>query len=381
MSSTAVYPDIIEDEILPVVLDFGGSRSRAGFASLDDPELVIPSITGRPKPFDYGNESLKSLYVGKEAEELLTSLTICSPIERGVVSNWDDLEEIMLLTYNSLGVEPEDHPVLWSEHVFPPRKHQEKLAELFFETLSVPSLYIGAEAALSLYSAGKTCGLVLASGDGITHTVPIYDGYASEHSIERFPMGGKDVTEYLARILRERGYSFSSSSEMYLLKCLKENTGFVALDYEDSLQLPDSTYETNFCLPDGQELEIGNERFRCAEVMFSPSLIGKDMGGIHRMLYDSFETCDVDIKAQLYGHVLLSGGNTLFSGMKERMVQELDALSPSYKKFNVQVHPDGELATWKGGSVLGSLSTFGEISVGIDKYLEQGPSVLRSFEG
>ena len=80
-----------------------------------------------------------------------------------------------------------------------------------------------------------------------------------------------------------------------------------------------SSYE----LPDGQVITIGNERFRCPEALFQPSFLGMESAGIHETTYNSIMKCDVDIRKDLYGNTVLSGGSTMFPGIADRMQREL----------------------------------------------------------
>jgi actin-related protein len=112
--------------------------------------------------------------------------------------------------YTDLRIDPSEHPVLLTEAPLNPRPNREKMAEIMFETFNVPAMYVSMQAVLSLYASGRTTGLVVDSGDGVTHIVPIYEGFALTHAINRIDLGGRDITEYLRRLLRQRGYSLVS---------------------------------------------------------------------------------------------------------------------------------------------------------------------------
>jgi len=365
-----------------VIIDIGSGYVKAGFAGEDGPRAVFPNVVGRPKvPGIMVGSEQKDYFVGTQAEEKRGILILKRPVEHGIVEDWEDFEKVLDHTFtNELRVNPEEHNILITEAPLNPKGNREKITSILFDTFHVPGLYVAIDAVLSLHSAGKFTGVVVDSGDGVTHIVPVFDGYALPHSILRINLAGRDLTDYLIKILSERGLHLTTSAEREIVKDIKEKLCYVALDFDEELAQSkrSPSKEANYEMPDGSVITIGSERFRTPEVLFKPSLIGKEFGGIHEQIHQAIAKSDADVRNDLYQNIVLCGGSTLFAGLPERLTKELQKLAPESisSKVKVTAVPERKNSTWIGGSILSSISTFSSMWITKEEYQEAGPSIV-----
>ena len=304
-----------------LVIDNGTGLSKNGFAGEDQPRSVFPTLVGYPKYQAIMTDVehyVREYYIGEEALNLRGVLKLLYPIEHGQVNDWEAMERLWHYSfYNDLRVNPNEHPVLLTEPPLNAKANREKMAEIMFETFNVPAIYISMQAVLSLYASGRTTGIVVDSGDGVTHIVPVYEGFSITHAIRRSDIGGRDITDYLRRLLRQRGHSLTSSAEREIVRDIKERLCYIALDPEKELTLAQkvSGMVKSYTLPDGETIQVGTERFMAPEVFFKPSLIGSDEEALSEQIHRSIKACDVDLRRDLYSNIVLSGGSTMYPGI------------------------------------------------------------------
>ena len=359
-----------------IVIDNGTGMIKAGFAGDEAPKSCFPNLIGKPKYNALQGANNKEIYVGEEAYDKKGVLKLEYPLEHGIVSNWDYMFRIWRHVYDhELGVEAEDYPVLLTEAPMNPKANREKMIEFFFEDLKVPAFYIFTQAVLSLYGSGKTTGLVLDSGDGVTHIVVVYEAYCITHAVNRIDLAGRDLTNYLQKLLTECNQYFTSSSEMEVVRKIKENACYVALDFDqESKNLQKKKIE--YTLPDNSVIELGDQAIRCPELLFDPSLDGKDIKGIHEQIIDSIKKSDMELRKELYQNILLSGGTTMFDGIQERLNKEISAKAPPNTQVRLIAPVERKYSVWIGGSLLATLATFQTSWITDEEFKEEGVNIV-----
>ena len=274
-----------------------------------------------------------------------------------------------------LCVPSEKHPILLTEAYQNPKANREKMTEILFEVFKVPALHAAAQPTLSLFSSGRTTGVVFDSGDTVSRVVPIYDSHAIPDASPPPDTyhTGRDMTYALQKKLSDR-YSWVTNDPDTILaiKELKEKCCYVALDFEKEMSAPKESIEKKYTVEPAEAIGpvlVGSERFLCCEQFFEPTDYG-----IHEAIHNSIQKCDKGIQQQLYANIFLSGGNTMYHGLAERLQKEIQTLSPAAVK--VIAPDDAKCAAWLGGSMLASLPTFKDMCVSKQEYQESGPTVI-----
>jgi len=239
-----------------IVIDNGSGVIKAGFSGENAPCCKFPSIIGRPKNERGGLIGMehKSEYIGDDAMKMKGVLNLKYPIENGIVTDWSDMEKIWDYTFNNaLRVDSSEYNVFLTEAPMNPRANREKMTELMFETFQVSGMYVAIQAVLSLYANGRTTGCVVDSGDGVTHTVPVYEGFSIPHAVNKNFIAGRAITDYMNKLLNQDSICGEGGSWRQIVRTMKEKTCFVSLNPEAELEKAKSSNELtkSYELPDG----------------------------------------------------------------------------------------------------------------------------------
>mmetsp|Transcript_1442 Transcript_1442/g.1273 ORF Transcript_1442/g.1273 Transcript_1442/m.1273 type:complete len:394 (-) Transcript_1442:1203-2384(-) len=356
-----------------IVCDNGTGFVKVGYAGQNFPSSIFPSMIGRPilRAEESVSESveLKEIMCGDEAAAVRQCLEITYPVENGVVKNWEDMEYLWNYTFfDKLKIEPSDHKILLTEPPQNPLKNRENLLQRMFETYGFAAANVSIQAMLTLYAQGLITGVVVDTGDGVTHVVPVYDGYVPQNLIRRLDVAGRHITQYLIKLLLLRGYAFNRTADFDTVRQIKEKFCYVANDIneERKLALETTCLMENYTLPDGRVIKIGRERFEAPEALFNPSLIDSEKSGMADMVFEMIQDADIDTRSEYYKHIVLSGGSSMYPGLPTRLEKDIkdrylrDVLKGNVerlKKFKIKIEdpPRRKHMVFLGGSVLADI--------------------------
>jgi len=315
-----------------VVCDNGTGFVKCGFAGSNFPHSIFPSMIGRPvlrAEEKIENVQLKDIMVGDEAAKLRSMLQISYPLDNGIVRNWEDMGHVWDYTFfEKLKINPRESKIMLTEAPMNPQANRRKMVETMFEKYGFQAAYVGVQAVLVLYAQGLLTGVVVDSGDGVTHIVPVYEGFSLPHLTRRLDVAGRDVTRYLIKLLLLRGYAFNRTADFETVRQIKEKLCYVGYDIDLEKRLANDTtvLVESFTLPDGRVIKVGGERFEAPEVLFEPHLLDVDGGGMAEQLFDCINKADVDTRPEFYNHIVLSGGSTMYPGLPSRLEKDIRRL-------------------------------------------------------
>lgn len=356
-----------------VVCDNGTGFVKVGMAGENFPAHIFPSMVGSPTlradEAIEESQTLKDIMCGDEAAAVRSSLEIRYPVENGIVRNWDDMEKLWDYTFdNKLQIETQGHKILLTAPPMNPVKNQQKMMEMMFEKYNFAACNTSIQAVLTLYAQGLLTGVVVDMGDGVTHVVPVYDGYVPQNLIRRLDVAGRHLTQYFIKLLLLRGYAFNRTADFETVRQIKEKVCYVAADInqERKLALETTCQMEQFTLPDGRVIKVGRERFEAPEALFDPSLIDVEKPGVGKMVFDMIQDADIDLRTSYYKHIVLSGGTSMYPGLPSRLEADIKGLylknvlkgdTERLKKFKIKIDspPRRKHMVFLGGSVLADI--------------------------
>ncbi|CAD8052192.1 unnamed protein product [Paramecium sonneborni] len=361
------------DSYPPVVIENSSCNIRAGIVGDSAPRCCFPTEVKKLRDCKQ-----KRILIGNDIEDNLQNYQTCYPIQFGQITDWEAMEQIWHYIFETqLKISPSNHPVLLTKAPRNPKINQEKTTQFMFENFEVPFLHISYQTVLSLYSLGKTTGVILDSGEGITNCVPIYEGFQLSSQLQRLDVAGSSCTNYLSLLLKDEFLNISTPSQRNkIAKDIKESLCYVAQDpiAEDNKYLGNTSNYSQHILPDGYKLTIKEQKYQCPEILFNPKIAGYEMPGIHQITYKSIFQSDRDIQQQLYNNIVITGGTTLFPGLQDRLVKEINNLVQS-PQTRVLVPPNRLNSTWIGGSIVSTLMNFKPFWITKHEYEEFGPQI------
>ena len=375
---------------LPIIIDIGSGKVKAGFSGEENPKIVFNNYFGEPKynkvlhSYDKEDININEQYIGDDCDKFFGVIKLRYPVNRGVFEKEEDILSLFNHIFAKLDLNSEEikeHPVLITEPILNPKSNREKISQILLDKLGIPSIFFASQPILSLLSTSATSGIILESGDGVSQSCCICEGYSIPCSYERYNYGGKDVTEYLKTMLRKRGYNFYNSSEIKLVNDIKENLCF--LDSGKKTEYSFSKISLNkkliqYYLPDGSYISLGEERILAPEILFNPEYIGKEYLSFADMIISSINKIDIELRRKAYESIWLSGGNTAIKDLNDKLIEELKNKLSKAIFINIleneKINP--QYRCWVGGNIITTLEIFKKMWVTKSDWKENGSEII-----
>jgi len=313
------------------------------------------------------------------------------PVENGIVKDWAGMKHLYDYTFfERMKIDPKNHKILLTEPPLNPRENQAKMLGSMFEMYNFQAAKVNIQAMLVLYAQGLLTGVVVDSGDGVTHVVPVWEGICPPTLIKRLNVAGRHITRHLIKLLQVRGYAFNRSADFETVRQIKEKLCYVGydLEVEKRLALETTTLNTTYTLPDGRVIKLSSERYEAPEVLFNPHLIDEEKPGMQHLLFNMIQEADIDLRPSFYQHIVLSGGSTMYAGLPSRLEKEMKELylekvlkgnKAGLAKFKLRIEdpPRRKHMVFLGGSVLADImKDRPEFWISQKEWKEQGERII-----
>ncbi|CAH3162994.1 unnamed protein product, partial [Pocillopora meandrina] len=401
------------------VIDNGTGYTKMGFAGNTEPQYILPTAIAIKESAKVGDQAQRraakgitdlDFYIGDEAVEAPGYATKW-PIRHAIVEDWDLMERFWEhCIFKYLRAEPEDHYFLLTEPPLNTPENREYTAEIMFESFNIPGLYIAVQAVLALAASWTSrqvgertlTGTVIDSGDGVTHVIPVAEGYVIGSCIKHIPIAGRDITFFVQQLLREREAGIPPEQSMETAKTIKERWGYICPDiakefakYEAEPAKWIKKYEgVNAITKKPFAVDVGYERFLGPEIFFHPEFSNPDFTTpLSEVVDNVIQNCPIDVRRPLYKNIVLSGGSTMFRDFGRRLQRDIKRAVDARLKLSEQLsggrikpkpidtqvitHHMQRYAVWFGGSMLASTPEFYTVCHTKADYDEHGPSICR----
>jgi len=397
------------------VVDVGTGYTKLGYAGNTEPQFIFPSQVGIRESANVGGKVYQGLddldfHIGNEA--VRPNYASKWPLRHGIIEDWDLYERFMeQIIFKYLRAEPEDHYFLLTEPPMNPPENREYLAEIMFESFNVPGMYIAVQAVLALTASWTArasgdrslTGTVIDSGDGVTHVIPVAEGYVIGSCIKHIPIAGRDITQFISTLLKEREFGIPPEQAMEVAKNIKEKFCYVCPDIAKEFRKYETDVEkwvrrytgTHNVTKKEFSIDVGHERFMAPEIFFHPEFANPEFTtSISEVVDDVIANCPIDTRRPLYGNIVLSGGSTMFKDFGRRLQRDVNklinnrikisselagnAIKAEPMKVEVISHAMQRYAVWFGGSLIGASAEFSKNVKTKAEYEEYGPSICRN---
>lgn len=286
------------------------------------------------------------------------------------------MESLLQSVYAHLHVGQDTrHALLLTRHMFDPVADAAHFVQFAIESLNASDVSLVTQPVLTLYANGRTDGVVLDCGDGVTQVVPVFEGYAIDNATLRQDLAGNDVSLTLRTMLTNRRPE-AAHVDLETSREIKEKLCFVSSNFDQEVETSSNKFTRSYALPGGDVINVGEERFRSPEILFNPSLIGSEYLGLSKLVHKSVSACPIDLRGHLLERIIMAGGTTKTPGICRRLLKDLSSLSPRCH-VRVTAGAGRQHSAWRGGSVLASLPSFISLCISKQEYMEHGAAIVR----
>mmetsp|Transcript_33985 Transcript_33985/g.66926 ORF Transcript_33985/g.66926 Transcript_33985/m.66926 type:complete len:567 (+) Transcript_33985:1320-3020(+) len=406
--SCVTRPDA--EEYVPIVIDNGAHMMQAGFGGAELPELTVPSCIAFPTPsqeitpfelpflrreadFKFRFEKFPAFLIGSEIKSdnrMMDRYTVKAPVFDDRGDSFEDLTSMWAYLFDTLHTDPSLHPVLLTQPLWSPTALKPALMEIMFEVFSAPATYVHLAPLLTAYAYGDLTGLVVDLGATGCQVVPVWQGVILEHSARRLPhLGGHALDNYILNAfdqelesspdvsqLEGHNFTFFAAQTAARVKeslCVVQDFGSAQGTRQPPvITLPPPYGQVQVSSQLGQL--CGDYIFQGGEAFGDPEA---SLKGLAQVVAEVVQSCAVDIRPQLYGNVMVSGGLSMVSGFDARLQRDLELAMPwASERVSVRTDELRQHATWQGGSILSGLPAFQDMWYLKSEYEEVGIDAL-----